>query len=424
MAVNSVLSSRIVGKIINSGEKIICKDGLEILAPAKAVKYDVLTGSGKKGEFQQYIFRSKKDKPVQILTKYDNNGEVKYVVTDYTRKNGVLDITRRTTVNGDVTTQYASILPQQMPDGEIIFSKSFMTSSPKGDKGGLELLQKGKKPIGLSYKYNYDGTPTAIEYKNTQGQKLDITETESRYLPFVPRRYVIVEQNGQLALGSADFTREGAQKKINLAQIIQEKLHSIEGILPRAKSVEAKDLHLIKTSGMTPEEYFAEKGFMIKGEHLGNGQINIVTNIDNNSDGVVILDFLSHEMQHASDTIKMYRGGAEATDEALKKVGKTLEEWNQANESEFKDLNMEEYMKKVIDKKGKALKGTPEYDESVKLYEMNFRTTAVKDQTSASAHDRLPLEQRAIEREKQQLEFYTQICQKITNFLTTFLGQK
>ncbi len=205
-----------------------------------------------------------------------------------------------------------------------------------------------------------------------------------------------MEQNGQNVVASTDFTTEGAQKKINLAQIIQEKLHNIEGILPRAKAVETKDLQLIKSTDMTPEQFFAQKGFLPKGEHLGNGQINLVTNVDNNSDGILILDMISHEMQHAADAIKMYRGGEEASNEALKKVGMTIEEWNKLHETEFNGLNVEEYIKKVIDKKGPAIKGTPEYDEAVNLYEENFRAGAFKDLTSVTQHDLLPTEQRAI----------------------------
>lgn len=422
MFIKPILSSKITGRIVQCGEKILGKNGLEICAPARACTYDVLTGIGKKGHYQQYIFRSEKGKAVQIYTRYNKDGAVKDVVTDYGRVNRVFDIARKTSVNGNTESQYyASILPTQIETGEILFDKSFMEITEQGEFGGLEFLRsRGKKPVGLKFKYNWDGTPAKIEYKNTQGKTLNLTDEEARYLPFIPRRYVLVEQNGQELLASVDFTTEGAQKKIGLAQIIQEKLHDIEGILPRAKAVKLKDLHLVKVSGKTPEQIFADLGALPGGENLGNGQINIATDFGAQADGYELLRIMSHEMQHASDAIKMYRGGVEASNEALKRVGLTLEEWNKANEAEFADLNASEYIKRVINKKGLVAKGTPEYDEAVKLYEMNYRTVSLKDQTSVAQHDALPLEQRAIEREKQQIEFWMQVGQKLSKFLLQF----
>ncbi len=116
---------------------------MEIFAPAKASKCDILLGSAKKGKFQQYVFKTDKGKPVQVYTRYDRNGEIKDVITDYSRDNGVLNITRRTISNGENTNEYVSILPQQTATGEIVFSKSFMNSTKDGEKGGLELLRKG-----------------------------------------------------------------------------------------------------------------------------------------------------------------------------------------------------------------------------------------------------------------------------------------
>ena len=72
MAVQSVLFSKVPRNIIKSGEKIIGKDGLEIFAPVKAVKYDMLIGTGKKGHYQQYVFKGQNGKPIQTFTRYVN----------------------------------------------------------------------------------------------------------------------------------------------------------------------------------------------------------------------------------------------------------------------------------------------------------------------------------------------------------------
>lgn len=423
-AISSAKMSKLKNILTDGATKISPKGGYDIIIPQNAQKYDFSKGTGKKGDYVQYVFKDTDGKPVQHLTRYSlPDGAVKDVITDFERNNSVFNVIRKILINGkNKAAQYSSFLPQQTPSGEFVVSKSFMSSAKNSDKGGLELLRIGKKPVGIEFKFNWDGTPAKIKYKNAGDKKLELTDEEKRYLPFIPRRYVVAFQNNIPILGSSDFCIAGAQKKIGLAQIIQEKLHNIEGIMPRAKSVEIKDLHLVKSTGKTPEQLMEENGFVPLGEHLGNGQINIVTNSGNNSDGVVILDLISHEMQHASDNIKMYRGAKQASDEALKRVGITLEDWNKANEAEFSNINAEEYMEKVIEKKGLAKKGTPEYEEAVDLYEMNFRNTATKDLKSIEQHDALPLEQRAIDREKQQLEFYTNICQKITNFLASFVG--
>ena len=224
MVVNSVVKLPV--KIIKGGQKVIGKNGLLISAPSNASSYDLLRGTGKKGAFEQYIFRTDGQKqPVQIYTRYENDGKIKDVVTDFSISDNLFNYDRTILSDGVKETQHVSILGQQLPSGGIVFTKAFLNMASNGDRAGMEVLRHGKKPAGFGFKCNWDGKPTTIQYKNTAGQKFDLTEEEARYLPFVPRRYAIAEQDGQKVLISKDFTTEGVEKKIGLAQIIQEKLH-------------------------------------------------------------------------------------------------------------------------------------------------------------------------------------------------------
>ena len=431
MAINSVTSkvsklfTKSTGLLVEGGSKVAGEKGVSVSVPRNALSYDFFSGTGKKGDFQSFLFKNKNGKAIQHYTRYfAEDGSVKNVVTDFQRENGILNILRKTIGVCKSKTEFVSFLRQYNPFNaeEIIWNKSFIVNSPSGDRGGIELLRKGQKASGVSFRLNWDGKPAKIRYKNTEGKKLDITEEETRYLPFIPRKYVIFEQNGQIALTSADFSSKGAQKKINLAQIIQEKLHNIEGIMPRAKAVKGDDLEIIKSSGMSHKEWSEKHGYLLGAENCGNGQINLATDVGVQSDGVNILHQIAHEMQHAADFITMYRGGNEATNQALENVGMTLENYYKENADAIINIDSSiEYMKKVIDKKGLAKRGTPEFDEAVKLYEMNFKTKNVNKHTSLEEHDSLDFEKRAIERSNQQIGVYSTVCNKITEFLVQFL---
>lgn len=433
----SRLFSKSVGNTIEGGARLQGANKLSVVAPTNASTYDLIDGIGQKGKFSLYSFKDKDGNTIQHYTRYlEDDGKITDVVTDFDNSIGSYNVTRKIVDAGHLKpdgsielkdtvkeVQYSSIIPQINPkdNTQLLYTKSYMTMSPNGDFGGLELLQKGQKPSGASYKYHWDGSPAEINYKNTAGKKLDLTEEEYQYLPLVSRKYIIIEQNGQPTLMTLDFTTERVNEKIGLIQLIQEKLHNIEGIMPRAKGVKTEDLHVVKTSGMTPEQWQATKGFAPNGENLGNGQINIAVDVPTNTDGAILLDLISHEMQHAADFIKMYRGGAEASNEALKRVGMTLKEYEQKHSAASAGIDAKSYMDKIIEKLGAAKKGTPEYDEAVDLYEMNFKTVAAKDLKSVEEHDIMELEKRAKKREYQQMEFFNQICAKFGNFLSQFI---
>ena len=426
------LFSKTVGNVVKAGEKITGAKGISFAAPENAKTYDFMTGFGKKGDFQHYVFKDDNGNVVRLYTRYDKgNNRFTDEITDIDISHGTINTKReRVNIAPDATSsvdevKHSSMLTLIVPGGrKHVYQRSFMTMTPKGDRGGLELLQSGEKPVGFSHKYNWDGAPTQIEYKNALGQKLDLTEEEKMYLPFIHRNYILYNNNGQIALATEDFTKGRVQEKINLAQIIQEKLHDIEGILPRAKAVKCKDLHSIKTSGMTLEEYQAKTGITPLGEHLSNGQINLVIDVENQSDGLIIMDKMAHEMQHAADAIIAYKGGEAASNEAMKRVGITEEQWYKAHEAEFANGMLEEgkkFIQKVIDKKGLAQKGTPEYEKAVDMYEAIYKTTAVKDLKSIEQHDNLDIEKRAINREFQQMTFVQSIVEKAANFLAPFI---
>ena len=53
------LISKVVGKAVESGSKIIGKNGLSITAPTAAKTYDVITGIGKKWNFNYSLLEMK-----------------------------------------------------------------------------------------------------------------------------------------------------------------------------------------------------------------------------------------------------------------------------------------------------------------------------------------------------------------------------
>ncbi len=423
------LISKVVGKAVESGSKIIGKNGLSITAPTAAKTYDVITGIGKKGEFQLFSFRDEANKVIQHYTRYlrDNN---KYtdVIIDKEVSVDILNRAKRT-VKGSIgggkttcSTEYTSLVPCMLPNNKIIFQKNFMTTTPKGDFGGAEVLQHGKKAMGIKFKYNWDGKPTQIEYMNAQGKQLDITDVESQYLPFVFRKINIIDQNGQPTLVNQDFTDGRLNEKIALSQKIQERLHGIqEGFLPKVKAVKEKDLVAVKATGKTPEQLAMGRGGMhIGGEALPSGQIHIIKDTPTDRDGLVILDRISHEMQHESDFIKMYRGGGEALDEALKKVGKTYDERFSEVASEKSYYSTDDFTEKCM-KLGQFKKGTPEYNEAVDILKMNLEASSACDLKDQVSHDALLFEQRAINREIEQINMFQQVQQKVNDFLANLL---
>lgn len=433
----SKIISRSIGNNVKGNMKISGVYNLPVTVPSNAETYNLISGIGNKGKFSVYSFRDSDGSVIQHYTRYlDGNGKITDVVTDIDTSKGCFNVTRQKIQAGKLNpdssaelcntvekVEHISMVPQlNSANNQIFYTKSFMTVTPKGDFGGFEHLQKGKKPAGANYKYNWDGSPAKINYRNTNGKTLELTEEEKRYLPFVNRRFIIDEQNGQPVLLTQDFTPDRVEEKIRLAQIIQEKLHNIEGIVPAIKAVKTEDLHLIKNSGKTVAQWRAQMGSVPKGENLGDGQINIAVDIPETRDGIVLLDIVAHEMQHASDFIKMYRGGKEASEEALKRVGMTSAEYMARNKKEFEGLNYKEYVDKIYKKLGIAQKGTPEYEEAVKLYEMNYSAVPPARQKSVMQHDALPLEKRAISREHQQIDCYNRVCNKIGNFLFAFLG--
>lgn len=433
----SRLITKSIGNTVEAGQKL--QHGkLSIVVPQEAAVCDVFEGIGKKGQFTTYSFKDADGRAVQHYTRYiKDNGNVTDVVTDIDTKYQCFNLKRQTIDVGVMKNdgrlelnptvqkvEHDSFIPQCNPSNpeEKIFTRSSMTETPEGDFGGAELLLKGEKPAGVSYKYNWDGSPVEFNYKNNKGVKLELTEEEQRYLPLASRQYIVLEQNGQPMLATMDFIPDRVQEKIGLIQTIQEKLHGIEGVLPKIKAVNsADDLHLVKTSGKTEKEWLAEKGFVPKAETLGDGQINVVVNDAISKDAVTLLDLLSHEMQHARDYIRMYQGGEAASNEALNRVGLTIENYTKANRAELENIKGNEFIEKVQKKLGIVQKGTPEYDEAVDIYEMNYRTTSAKNLKDIEQHDGMDIEKRAIEREYQQVNFFNRVTEKIGEFLGAIL---
>lgn len=440
MIINAVMCNKVskllspkVSQVVKGGEKLFGEHGLSVLSPTNATVCDVIHGIGKKGEFQSFLFKNDEGKAIQHYTRYfKDNNHYTDVITDIENNTnngtGLFNLTRKT-INGILKgkSNLEKIEHNSMMcfpyNSKSMAQKSFMTITPNGDFGGMEILQNGKKPAGFGFKYNWDGKPTNIEYKNTLGKKLDITETESQYLPFTNRRLIITEQNGQYAIGSEDFTTDRVAEKIGLAQIIQERLHGIKkGLLPRAKGVRQDDLVAVKMTKKTTKELEKEGKFIPFAEALPNGQIHIATDVPNGTDGRYLLDRVAHEMQHESDFIKMNCGGTEAYEQALSNLGKTREQVIKDISGEELSCNYADFQKKCIQQNGLFKKGTPEYEEAVRLNEMNLGATNVKNIQDNAMHDAMSFEERAINMEQEQMGILDQVNQKIGNFINQLLS--
>ena len=421
-----------IRQTVNSGEKILGEHGLSVFVPNNAATCDIIHGIGKKGEYQLFSFKNANGKTIQHYTRYfKDNSQYTDVITDIdnlTNKGaGLFNMTRKTTngilkgKNNIEKIEHSSMLCFPYNDKKMA-QKSFMTLTPNGDFGGQEILRQDKKPAGFKFKYNWDGKPMQIEYKNTFGQKLDLTDAERQYLPFSNRRLIFVEQNGQYVIGSQDFTTERVAEKFNLAQKIQEKFHGLkDDLLPRAKAVKQDDLVTIKMQGKTAKELEKEGKFIPYGEALPNGQINIAIDVPYGTDGVYIFDKIAHEMQHEADLVIMNSGGDEACNEALQNIGKTLEEIivKLGNQREFYDNT--EFVQKCITQNGLFKKGTPEYKKAVKLWEMNLNTESIQNLKDEASHDAMDFEGRAIKTQKQQMDIINQISLKISNLLNQLI---
>jgi len=425
--------SKYSGKLKESGAKVFGQKALSVNAPEEAVSYKYLCGTGQKGDFEHFSFINSAGRIIQNFTRYISEfGNAKDVITNFNKNKNIFNVDRKTIDNGKETNEFYSFIGgAYAQNGTYLCSRSFMTDDSEGQNGGLLILRNGEKPIGVSFDYNWDGKLAEIKYINTQGKTLDLTNEELMHLPFIARKYKYINYDGKQMLITEDFTDKGVQDKINLAQIIQEKFHDIEGILPEAKAVKFADLHLVKTSGMTPNELLA-KGLVFGGETLGNGQTNIAVDlsdlipnsIEKSTDGLNILVLMAHEMQHVADYINMYRGGDAAYNEAVKNLGmNVINEWNESHNDELEGLedSIKAFKEKIIAKKGPVEKGTPEFENAVRLYEMNYKTTAAKDLNSQAQHDEMPLEKRAIARQEQQMEEYKMIMTRVNSFFDQFL---
>lgn len=405
-----------VGQQIES--RSIKEAGLSIFAPENARTYDFVSGIGKKGQFNIFSFKDADGNLIKRFTRYlkDDN---KYtdIITNIEKNSDVINRTQQT-INGSLRSSericdqidYSSLL--RVNDQK--FLRSNTTLSKKGDFGGWDVLRKGRSAKGIKFDYNYDGKPTNIEYKNTNGIKLDITEEESQYLPFLPQKFNISRQNGTSKLFDTDFSTYNVQNRIKLSQIIQERFQKIkEGILPKARGIRHNDMLIVRQNRELANTLRA-KGTPYNAEAQGNGQIYLAIDIPNGTESRFVLSRMAHEMQHQAERIKSFCGGESALIDALKDLGIQSEKTTKEYVDYFIKSNKEIYDRCVAEY-GLYKKGTPEYEEAVKLWK--DRITNQHSYKSKEEHDAINWEARAVNRELEQISLLGQIKTKVRNFL-------
>jgi len=122
----------------------------------KAVTYNFVSGSGKKGNFEIYSFFDKNGKLVKRNTAYNNAGNTTREIKWYTPES----VQTAKSVNGEVKSFTRKNLYQNcFIETNILPEKGY-------DTHRFVKLKAGQKPQEISYKTVWDGNVPEIEYKN------------------------------------------------------------------------------------------------------------------------------------------------------------------------------------------------------------------------------------------------------------------
>lgn len=379
------LFSRELGLSINNVRKIG-----NFKVPKKAVSYDRVTGTGARGDFEVLTFKNKKGKIIKMgQTFVDEAGNTSHVVRNYGRNNGCLIINEGRYTNGKEESFTSSIL---MPIANVE-TKEFMGFFRRKQvitKGkevhSNEMLRQGQKRIGIEYDCHWDGSPTEIRYHNID-KKLDISETEQQYLPFM----------------CADLSTKRMNQKFDLIQLIQEKLYNIQGILPKLKRVTFRELNPKQTpTSITP------KSFIVHGNASPyTGQVKILDDLKKNSGNLLLM--LGHEYKHADDFVKMMQL---YEPELLAKYSKQeIEELYAQHEKIFPGTRA--FEERCVQKKGYIYPEAEEFSTIKRLQ----NSVSNYNYTDKATHDAIELEVRANEAGTEQFNIFNNLKNKADPFV-------
>lgn len=405
------LISKSVGNAVKAGTKVPLGKGEPLLPPSGAKTFDLVEGIGAKGKrFLLGIFKNKNGETLSQTTRFSNGTEI-HIERTANKVLNSLDTTRTVTVNGvKKNVSHTSLSGLSGSDGSVNIVKSFTNSGNSGNYGGYELLRPGQSPRGVSYQYKYDGSPATINYKNMQGKKLNLSEEELQYLPFATQRAgLVLNPQGQPNWLFLSFPVGNVEKEVALAQKIQERVHGIMGILPKAKVANLENISNFEHGGIC--------------DTFGTLQIKLSPKL---LDKTSILDTMAHEVQHAADAIKGFRVTNSWLTANLGRLSKAKKyaKFFKKHDNPAERLGAEILLRtsiprrKVFQKLGNMKIGSPEYQEAFELRKLQFQCLTPEYKLASKAeHDAFPVEQRAIKREGEELNKLGQIASKILNFI-------
>jgi len=376
------LFSKELGLAINKAAKIG-----EFKVPRKAVSFDRITGTGKKGDFEVLRFRNRDGEVIKTGSTFvDEAGNRTHQVRNYYNKNrDIFRTTESVYVNGQEESFTSTALLRVKKKNEANKTISYVKRKQHicGDKEvhSWEFLQSGQKPKTLEYDANWNGRPVEIRMNNNTTPQ-EISEREFQYLP----------------LFNSDLSTRKINQKFDLLQLIQEKLYGIEGILPKVKKV--------KFSELNPRDEIArqKKGGMYV---FGNasqftGQVKISEHCQKNS--IQLVENFAHEYKHADDFVKFMR----LFEPELEKYSKKeMEQFYTILEKRFPGARA--FEARCVKAKGIIMPDDKDYAGLKKLQEeiRNYKYT------TAAEHDAIPIEVRAIEASKEQLNLLEQLFKKL-----------
>lgn len=369
------LFSRELGLSINKAVKIG-----NFKVPKKAVSYDRVTGTGSRGDFEVLTFRNKKGKIIKMGQSFvDEAGNSSHIVRNYGRRNGCLRINETRFKNGQEESFSSQVL---MPIANTE-TKEFLGIFRRGQKivngkeiHSSEILRQGQKRKGIEYDCHWDGSPTEIRYNNID-KKLDVSDAEFQYLPFI----------------SADLSTKRVNQKFDLIQLINEKLYGMQGIIPKLKRVTFRELNPKQTpSSISPKSY------VIYGEALPHtGQVRISDGFKKDSN--LLISYLGHEFKHADDFVKMMQL---YEPEILAKYSKQeIEQLYAQMEKAYPGTRA--FEERCVQAKGYIYPGTEEFD-TIKRLQKSLNDYSF---TNQATHDAIELEVRANEAGNQQFNIFT-----------------
>ena len=379
------LFSKELGLSINKATKIG-----NFRVPKKAVSYDIVTGTGKRGDFEIITFRNKKGRIIKRGQAFmDESGNSSHIVRNYSGKDGYLRINESRFKNGQEECFSSEIM---MPiahreTGEFlgIFRRGQKFVNGK-EIHSTEILRFGQKRKGIEYDCHWDGSPTEIRYNNID-KKLDITDDEFQYLPLI----------------SADLSTRRVNQKFDLIQFINEKLYDIKGIIPKLERVKFRDLNTKDTpSSVTKDSYIL---YGDASPYTGQVRIQDVLKKDSR----LLVQLLGHEFKHVDDFVKMMQLYepelfAKYSKEEIAEIYVQLEKLYPG---------IQAFEKRCIQTKGYIYPNTEEFD-TIKRLQTKLNDYSFSNQAT---HDALEIEVRANEAGAKQSGIFSGLREKMDKFV-------